>query len=77
MTGFTKRRLRIFLIGAIDGAQQALEETPIENKLRMSRNLGKREALEGLLDVLDENVIEKAAAQRQSKSQGGAADGDT
>lgn len=66
---FTKRKVRGFVRGMRDQAQVSLDCTPSHNGLGMARALGRRDAFDTLLDVLDGDVIE--GEPRPAKAKGG------
>ncbi len=52
-----KRAVYEYVRGRRDQAQLALDQTPSDNKLRLSRMLGRRDAFDSILGALEEDQI--------------------
>ena len=59
LRGFTRLRMRRYLLGRRDQAQVRLDATPGDNKLALARALGRREAFEDIIAAIDEGHVER------------------
>lgn len=64
VAGFTKLRLRRYAVARRNDAQNRMDATPSSDKLRLSRELGCRDAWEDLLSALDDGLIERSLVRR-------------
>lgn len=66
-----KRAVYEYVRGRRDQAQISMDHTSSDNKLRLSRLMGRRDAFDDLLGALEENEIPNLRSTHDSNKTGG------